>query len=144
MRKKRNIHRKQPLHPIYKISPTQTTLFRNCTQLRPKFSTPTTPLLQAPSRRLPKLLVGKRERGDRRASRSRFFSPSGAGLDKRGASLDGECGHLLRVQRLVEPVQGQGKVKVAELEVVVVMDGVNGVVEVHVVGVANESGGVFV
>lgn len=156
MRKKRNIHKKATSsspqtpkqtnpYPIYTINPTKTTLFRNCTQFRSKFSTSTTPhsLLQSPSWNLPKLLIGKRHRRNRRPPRSTFFRPSTAGLHKRRTGLDGQCRHFLRLKRLVQPVQRQRKVKLPELELIVVVNGINDVVKVHLVGVADKSRRMF-
>jgi len=65
------------------------------------------------------------------------------GFHERGAGLDGQCGHLVRLQAVLQATQGKREIELTGLKDLVLVDGGNDVVEIHFVGVAYEAGGVL-
>ncbi|CAL9026982.1 unnamed protein product [Prunus brigantina] len=121
-------------------------LLRNRTQQRRTSVSSTTP---PPSRRttggdhspaILDLLAGNYHLRHQIAATAAFLTPT---LHKRGAGFDGQCGHLLRLQWMLEPAEWQSEVELARLELLVLINGLNDVVEVHLVRVADKGGGVL-
>lgn len=117
-------------------------LLRDRTQHRLPPPTPTAPPAAAAgcSRRgIPtaiRLLVGEPRRRHRLPAAPAFVA---AAPHEGGAGLDGERGHLLRLQGPLQAAEGQGEVEAAGEELVVGVDGGDDVVELHLVGVADEA-----
>ncbi|KAH1223852.1 hypothetical protein HKD37_11G030643 [Glycine soja] len=66
------------------------------------------------------------------------------GFHERGAGLDGQCSHLVRLQRVPQETQWKREIELSGLQHLVLVDGRNDVVEFHFVGVAYEAGGIVV
>lgn len=56
-----------------------------------------------------------------------------------GVGPDGQCGHLLGPQRPIQPAEGQREVELTRLELLVGRNGGDDPVELHLVGVADET-----
>lgn len=102
----------------------------------PRSSIPTVTGGGGSLRRLPEIvLAGKHENIPAAAA---FIAAAGAALGESRAGLDGQCGHLLRLEAVPELAERQREVELPWLQLVVVADRRYDVVEIHLVGVADE------
>lgn len=140
--KKKQIKRSKPTSPyfpvIYTTNPShfaKMTLLRNRHQIRRELSS-STGATTAGGRSFTSLEFLNRENHRRHRSPVVATFLSAATFHQRRVSLDSQCGHFLGLKRLLQPTQRQRKIKLSELKLLVVANGQQGIVEIHLVGVA--------
>lgn len=72
-----------------------------------------------------------------------FLTTPAAALGQSGASFDGQCGHLLSLKPVLQLAQRQREVELPRLQLLVIVNRRNDVVELHLVGIADETSGIL-